>query len=72
MKAVSLNLMHKSTAITDELYSRMNAGDTNQIITTLGLDTSMRTAEPGEIIPDNLPDYIKITIKALINSARAQ
>lgn len=72
MKAVSLNLMHKSTAITDELYSRMNAGDTNQIITTLGLDTSMHTTETAEAIPENLPDYIKIAIKALIDSARAQ
>ncbi len=39
MKAVSQNLMHKSAAITDELYSGMNAGDTNLIITNLGLNT---------------------------------
>ena len=35
--------MYKSTAITYELYSRMNAGNTNEIITTLGFDTSTNT-----------------------------
>ena len=70
MKAVSQNLMHKSTAITDELYSRMNAGDTNEIITTLGFDTSSQKTVSAETIPENLPDYIKIAIQALIDSAK--
>ena len=70
MKAVSQNLMHKSTVITDELYSRMNAGDTNEIITTLGFDTSPQKTVPAETIPENLPDYIKIAIQALIDSAK--
>ena len=55
MKAVSQNLMHKLTAITDELYLRMNAGDTNKIITTLGLDITSKKTAAAVTIPDNLP-----------------
>ena len=64
------NLMYKSTAITYELYSGMNAGNTNEIITTLGFDTSSQKSVPAETIPENLPDYIKIAIQALIDSAK--
>ena len=47
MKAVSQNLMHKSTAITDEIYSRMTAADTNKVITQLGTNTSQNVNPLG-------------------------
>lgn len=41
-KAVSLNLMHGSTAITDKIYSQMGGNDINNIITTLGTSAEDR------------------------------
>lgn len=38
-KAVSLNLMHGTTAITDKIYSQMGGNDINNIITSLGAPT---------------------------------
>ena len=36
VKAVSQNVMHNSTAITDQIYSRVGGNDINAIITGLG------------------------------------
>ncbi len=51
LKAISQNLMHKSTKITDEIYSRMNAGDTNEIITKLGVNEPSPVSESRPAIP---------------------
>lgn len=42
IKAVSQNVMHNSTAITDKIYSRMGGNDINVIITGLGNNTQPR------------------------------
>ena len=36
VKAISQNVMHSTTAITDEFYSRMNYTGMNEIITGMG------------------------------------
>ena len=36
VKAISQNVMHSTTAITDEIYSRMNYTGMNEIITGMG------------------------------------
>ena len=52
-------------------YSRMNTGDTNLMITNLGSNIlQQKIVLPTESIPENLPDFIKISIQALIDSAK--
>ena len=43
VKAVSQNVMHNSTAITDKIYSRMTGDNINSIITSMGTNEKPKT-----------------------------
>ncbi len=67
VKAISQNVMHETTAITDKVYSRMEGDNVNSIITNLGVQTP---SEPRDELRKNSETNVPegITVKDLLSS----
>jgi len=64
-KAISINLMHSGTRVTDEMYAFLSAGEIRERILRLSLATAPSTLEMDALIRQSIHDGIHREIEAL-------